>query len=215
MPYPPVVPFDVNAAECLWLDFTAANPELASLNPDNTDEFTRYIFDKLEAHKARIGIGGWLEKRMIYDSRQQFNGGNSARNIHLGADIWADAGTAVFSPVNGKIHSFANNEGFGNYGPTLILESTDEPLFFLFGHLSLESLNDLEKGQAVKAGQKIAEIGDYPVNGDWPPHLHFQVMNSMMGMEGDFPGVCSEKQLKTMEKICLNPYPFLGVLQPT
>lgn len=210
MSYAPVVSFDLNSAECLWLDFSASNPDLKGLNPDNTEDFTAYVFKKLENAGARVGIGGWLEKRMIYDSRQQFNAG-SARNIHLGADIWAAAGTPLFSPVNAKIHSFANNEGFGNYGPTIILESTEEPLFFLFGHLSLESLNGLEKGQTVYAGQKIAEIGNYPVNGDWPPHLHFQVMNTMHGMEGDFPGVCSEKQLKVMTGICQNPYPFLGI----
>jgi hypothetical protein len=27
-------------------------------------------------------------------------------------------------------------------------------------------------------------------NGNWPPHLHFQLIIDMQGMKGDYPGVC-------------------------
>ena len=37
-------------------------------------------------------------------------------------------------------------------------------------------------------GQEIARLGDFPSNGDWPPHLHFQLITDLLDREGDFPG---------------------------
>jgi len=33
----------------------------------------------------------------------------------------------------------------------------------------------------VKAGDLICHVGPYPENGDWPPHLHFQLMYDLEG----------------------------------
>ena len=44
------------------------------------------------------------------------------RRLHLGVDIWADAGTPVYVPLDGRIHSFRDNNHFGDYGPTVILQ---------------------------------------------------------------------------------------------
>jgi murein DD-endopeptidase MepM/ murein hydrolase activator NlpD len=43
------------------------------------------------------------------------------RNIHIGLDLWIKAGTPILSALDGKIHSFIS-AGFGDYGPTIILE---------------------------------------------------------------------------------------------
>lgn len=45
------------------------------------------------------------------------------------------------------------------------------------------------------AAEQIGELGLPAENGQWPPHLHFQLIASMEGWEGDYPGVCrySEK----------------------
>ncbi len=209
MSFSSILSFDLPSAKLLWLDLTKNNLELSHLNPDNTREFTEYVFNKIKNAQADLGIGGWLEDRFIYSSREQFNKGKS-RNIHLGVDIWMPAGTPLFCPTQCEVHSFANNLGFGNYGPTIILKAENTELYFLYGHLSLESLHDIEVGQKIESGKKVAEIGNFPINGDWPPHLHFQVMNNMLGKEGDFPGVCAASELKVMQKFCLNPYPFLG-----
>ncbi|MCH8948156.1 MAG: hypothetical protein IH789_11120 [Acidobacteria bacterium] len=51
------------------------------------------------------------------------------------------------------------------------------------------SVGNLDPGDPVEAGQTIARVGPYPENGDWPPHLHFQIMTDLLAFEGEFPGV--------------------------
>jgi murein DD-endopeptidase MepM/ murein hydrolase activator NlpD len=125
----------------------------------------------------------------------------------LGVDIWTQAGTTIFAPMPGKIHSFADNQGFGNYGPTIILEHllNDLTFYTLYGHLAKKDLINLQDGQCIEKGEKIGEIGNFPENGDWPPHLHFQVMTDMLSYLGDFPGVAAPSTFDLFSKICINP----------
>jgi murein DD-endopeptidase MepM/ murein hydrolase activator NlpD len=198
----------------IQLDFTANNHELADVDLVDTSRFSEYVFNKIYLAGVKMGVGGYMENRVIYRRSEHFSNADEVqRNIHLGVDLWAEAGTSVYAPLDGKVHSFKNNANFGDYGPTIILEHIfkDKPLFTLYGHLSLESLDGLYEGKPIKAGEKIAEIGDYPINGDWPPHLHFQVMTDMLGMHGDFPGVCAATDKEKFKRICLNPDFLLGL----
>ena len=43
------------------------------------------------------------------------------------------------------------------------------------------------KSLGVKKGDVIAEIANYPENGNWATHLHFQIMLSMLDYETDYP----------------------------
>jgi murein DD-endopeptidase MepM/ murein hydrolase activator NlpD len=148
---------------------------------------------------------------MIYHRSNHFKG-EEPRTIHLGVDIWTEAGTPVFAPLSGKVHSFRDNAGFGDYGPTIILEHLlDDTLFYtLYGHLSRASLAGLHQGQLFEKGAVLGEIGPYPENGDWPPHLHFQIITDMLGMEGDFPGVASVSKRNFYLSICPDPMLILG-----
>ena len=47
-------------------------------------------------------------------------------------------------------------------------------------------------GSFVKKGEKIGEIGAISENGGWSPHLHFQLMLTLLDYQNDFPGVCME-----------------------
>jgi hypothetical protein len=67
------------------------------------------------------------------------------------------------------------------------------------------------KEKLLKRAKKTAKIGDFPANGDWPPHLHFQVMTDMMGMKGDFAGVCTLSEKQKYQQICLDPNLILGL----
>ena len=186
-----------------WLDFTAANRALDALDLKDTPAFDRWVTDELQGH---IGLGGYWEDRIIYRRSEHFDG-EEARRLHLGMDIWAPAGTPVYAPWKGKVHSFQDNLGFGNYGPTVILEHTLEKQRFytLYGHLSRASLKTLEVEQPVEKNDPLAAIGPYPENGDWPPHLHFQVMTDLLGWVGDFPGVAALSEQRHYAEICLDP----------
>jgi len=169
----------------------------------------------LENNKARVAYGGYNETRGIYRRSIHFNQQNPAteRNIHLGLDIWVDAGTKVIVPLSGKVHSFQNNNNFGDYGPTIILEHAIQSVSFytLYGHLSFESIQKIKKGQRVEAGDILAFLGDASVNGDYAPHLHFQIIRDLQGNVGDYPGVSNKKDLKFFLQNCPDPKLLLKI----
>ncbi|MCB0584209.1 MAG: peptidoglycan DD-metalloendopeptidase family protein, partial [Phaeodactylibacter sp.] len=124
------------------------------------------------------------------------------------------AGTPVFAPCDGKVHSFADNAQERDYGPAIILEHDPEdgPRFYtLYGHLNRACLEKLEVGIPVQRGKQIAAFGEVEENGNWPPHLHFQVMLDTLGKEGDFPGVGFPEQWPIWKSICPNPEPLAGL----
>ncbi|GAB4022385.1 peptidoglycan DD-metalloendopeptidase family protein [Spirosoma koreense] len=217
-----LLPIDFQKDPYLVLDFSATNPDLATLDLTNTAVFTDYVFGKLKAAGALVGVGGYNEHRVIYRRSDHFNtSGEPPREIHLGIDLWAEAGTPVFAPLDGIVHSFQDNAQFGDYGPTIILEHTgrmsddsdaaSQPRYSLYGHLTRKSLEGLYEGKVLKVGEELGEIGPYPENGDWPPHLHFQLMTDMLGRKGDFPGVCSLADRVRFLKICPNPNRLLKI----
>ncbi len=49
-------------------------------------------------------------------------------------------------------------------------------------------------------------MGPMPENGNWSPHLHFQVMLDMLDKKGDFPGVAFPAQRAVWTGICPDPW---------
>jgi murein DD-endopeptidase MepM/ murein hydrolase activator NlpD len=132
-----------------------------------------------------------MEHRTIYTRSALFDTDDEPRRLHLGVDIWGDAGTPIYAPLQGTVHSFADNNNFGDYGPTIILQHNlgGLTLYSLYGHLSRESLKGLKIGQPIGLNQQIATLGNATENGHWPPHLHFQLMLDIGNSIGDYPGV--------------------------
>jgi very-short-patch-repair endonuclease len=118
--------------------------------------------------------------------------GAEPRRLHLGIDIWGKPYTRVMAPLDGIVHSFAFNNAYGDYGATIILTHNLEGSTFytLYGHLSLNSIKNMQEGDVVRKGDVFCEFGIPFENGQWPPHLHFQIIRDMQGMKGDYPGVC-------------------------
>ncbi len=209
----PIMGEPLTGKNTLKLDFSPANKELEIVDLRNTQVFDEYVFKQLSDQGKKYGIGGYFEHRAIYRRSEMFaTQETDFRNIHLGVDVWAEAGTPIFAPFDGTIYSFQNNVGFGNYGATIILEHTilDQKVYSLYGHLMLRDIKDLEVGGQVKAGDLLCHIGPFPENGDWPPHLHFQLMFDMLGNVGDFPGVCSQREIEKYKAICPDPNLILG-----
>lgn len=202
-----VVDFDVTTDRLLPLDFTARNTELTDEILDHTDLFSAWVNQKLAYNNARYGIGGYNEHRTIYSRSTHFDTGEEPRRLHLGVDIWAPAGTPIYTFYDATVQSFANNNNFGDYGATIILAYEIDSFKFnaLYGHLSLASLNNLEEGKFIPAGSKIAELGTKEENGYWPPHLHFQIIQDMQGLKGDYHGVCKFSEREKYLANCPDP----------
>jgi murein DD-endopeptidase MepM/ murein hydrolase activator NlpD len=188
------------------LDLSASNSELKSSIYGNISAFCDYIEKKLD---GRIGLGGYLEHRVVYESHENFATDlEDFRNIHLGIDFWTTAGNPVFAPMDGEVHSFQINEGSGNYGPTIILYHPAEKIYSLYGHLAINDLTNLEVGAPITSGQLLCHLGKPSENGGWPPHLHFQLIRDMQGIEGDYPGVCSKRDVEFYASNCPDPASF-------
>ncbi len=193
-----VVDIDLANDRLLAFDFTANNQELTADEVADTPRFSAWVNRKLADNGCRYGIGGYFEHRTLYARSNLFNTTNTEpRRLHLGIDIWGPANTPVYAPLAGTVHSFKDNNNFGDYGPTIILEHHLDrlTLYSLYGHLNRSALQSLVVGQPIDVNQQMATFGHEEENGQWPPHLHFQLMFDMQSLTGDYPGVCrySEK----------------------
>jgi murein DD-endopeptidase MepM/ murein hydrolase activator NlpD len=210
-----VVPFDPGKDLLYPFDFTAANTSLRTDDIADTERFANYINRTLRANNARYGIGGYNEHRTLYARSKHFDSAEEPRRLHLGVDIWGPAGTPVMSPMDGIIHSFAFNNNDSDYGATIILTHHLDGvgLHTLYGHMSLNSLKNLEEGRRIRRGEVIAEFGMRFENGNWPPHLHFQVIADMQGWKGDYPGVCRYSERQQWLDNCPDPDLILGMVR--
>lgn len=188
------------------LDLSVSNPALAVIPSGDTAGLSQWINQRIQSEGKEFGYGGYLENRGIYPAGQFGNEGE-ARSLHLGLDIWMYAGSPVYLPKDGKLHSFQDNNHPGDYGPTLIFEHQDKTGIFytLYGHLSRTSLVEKSVGMLISAGTQIATLGEPFENRDWPPHLHFQVILDLLGNTGDFPGVCKLSEADYWAGICPCP----------
>ena len=210
-----VVPWDPARDGLYRFDFTAENKELKPDQVADTESFAAYINHTLRQHHARYGIGGYGEHRTLYARSRHFDTGEEPRRLHLGIDIWGPAGTAVRAPLDGMVHSFAFNNNDSDYGATLILTHQAGGIGFhaLYGHLSLNSIKNLYEGQPVGKGDVIGEFGMRFENGNWPPHLHFQLILDMQGWKGDYPGVCRFSERQQWMANCPDPDLVLDMMR--
>jgi len=186
----------------LKLDNTADKPRVEHYQDllSNQDKRDRIAF--------LIGLYG--EDRDVYQAEQfSSKAVPEHRTIHLGIDIFIDAHTPLYAPLAGRVHSVVDNDLPLDYGPTIILEhTTDNPVikfYSLYGHLSRTALELLKEGEEIEAGQLIGHIGQFKVNGGWPPHLHFQIMTDVLGQAGNFNGVGEKSLWPVWSEICPDP----------
>tara|TARA_R110002012_G_scaffold318923_2_gene538166 strand:- start:2506 stop:3165 length:660 start_codon:yes stop_codon:yes gene_type:complete len=198
------------------IDLSSANKDLEQFDVSLSSNWESYLESYLKRHDKQIAYGGYLERRALYDRSDYFNHEDKQKQrcIHLGLDLWIEAGTSVLAAFDAKVHSFKNNTNFGDYGPTIILEHTinNEIFYTLYGHLSLGSIEGLKIGEKFAQGDVIGYLGDAKVNGDYAPHLHFQIIKDLQGNFGDYPGVSNLNDLEFYKTNCPDPKPFLGLI---
>ena len=207
-----VLELDVRDAPIMVVDLSIDSP-LLSGDPRENDEpsLTRRLFARMADDGVKVGVGGYDEPRLVYVA-PAFSLGprptDEHRTIHIGLDLFAEAGTVVLAPLDGTVHAFADNAFPQDYGPVIILRhetDTGDEFFTLYGHLSRESLTELRVGDRVRAGAPIATLGAPPVNGGWTPHLHMQVMLDLLGLGTDFPGVSPPSRRRAWIALCPDP----------
>ncbi len=208
----PVLPEQFLEIPPVVFDFTRENNIIPKKDLVNANKFSQYIAQILSEQGRSLGIGRYGEDRGIYQS-PLYKTKAEARSIHLGMDLFVPVNTPIFVPIDGIVHSFQDNNHFLDYGPTIILEhNIGEKFYTLYGHLSRTSLSKIKVGQKITAGETIAKVGNQHENGNWPTHIHFQIITDLLGFTGDFPGVARPSEQEKFFTICPDPNLILRIL---
>lgn len=200
------------------LDLSVGSPMLGA-DPSHleTDALAERIDREMARAGATVGIGRWDEARPIYLG-DAFSAGDHAidehRTIHLGLDLFVPAGTPVYTPLDAVVEAVEDNAAPKDYGPVVVLrhEPAEGPVFrTLWGHLDPEVLSRLAPGVGLRAGERVADIGAPPRNGDWPPHLHVQIVVDPLGYGHDLPGVAPARERSTWKAWFPDPSTLCGL----
>ncbi len=189
--------------------------------PD-TARLSQAINAEMKGAGVDVSIGRYDELRLLYASRMFARTSaptSERRTLHIGLDLFADAGTKICAPLEGTVAGFANNTEKLDYGPVIVLrhELDDAVFHTLYGHLSVESLQNKKIGQVIQKGEGFATLGAAPINGDWPPHLHLQILVDALSLNHnsdlltDFPGVAYPNERDVFKIICPDPNLILGL----
>ena len=174
----------------------------------------------LEHSGAAMAIGRYDEARYLNVSSAFATGAgltDEYRTIHLGMDLFADAGTPVYAPLAGRVHVAVDNAALHDYGPLIILEhhtDDDRPFYTLYGHLSRESLGKVQVGQAIAQGERLATLGTSEVNGGWTPHLHFQIITDLLDHGPRLPRQWPRQPARGLAQLLARSQPDPGHSQP-
>lgn len=87
---------------------------------------------------------------------------------HTGIDLAAPQGTDIHAAAGGVV---IVAEWWSGYGNTVVIDHGNN-IWTLYGHIRQGGIS-VEKGQTVKKGQKIAEVGS--TGNSTGPHVHFEV----------------------------------------
>ncbi|GAA4280697.1 aminotransferase class III-fold pyridoxal phosphate-dependent enzyme [Gaetbulibacter aestuarii] len=193
------------------LDLSVSSTWIGHQSNFNDLDFFQYKIDALQKdHPDKIIAGGYLEPRPLYTSTSYDkigNYGRESRTIHLGIDYWLNAQTPVHALFDGQVVIVTNDAGYKEYGGLIVLKHqlNDLEFYTLYGHLSVASVDTLTIGDTIKKGDAIGKLGNPEENGCWAPHLHFQIMLSLLDYKLDFPGVAYANQIHVWKSICPDP----------
>jgi 4-aminobutyrate aminotransferase-like enzyme len=215
---PSILETDTRTAQSIVFDLSVGSTFLGA-NPSvgETGNLTQKIFSEIKQAGADFGVGRYDEPRSIYTSLLFGRSGDPTgerRTIHLGIDLFVEPGTPVRAPLDGVIHLMANNSAPLDYGPLVILQhetSDGERFFTLYGHLTKNTLSNLNAGQQVARGQQFARVGSSEESGGWAPHIHFQIILDLLELEADFPGVAYASQRAVWTSLSPDPNLLLGI----
>jgi 4-aminobutyrate aminotransferase-like enzyme/Ser/Thr protein kinase RdoA (MazF antagonist) len=173
------------------LDFSGANPPAPTATP---------------------ALGRYLEDRQVYDSPAFATGlPGERRTLHLGVDVFLDAGEPVRAPLDGVVRDSAFRPAARDYGGVVLLDhrTPDGTTFHtLYGHLT----PDLPPpGTRVERGDVIGHLGAEHENGGWAPHLHLQLLTTDLGEGCAVHGVGTLAERDLWESVSPDPNLLLSL----
>jgi len=213
-----VLPHDLRKDPVAVLDLSIGSRMLGA-NPAGleTPRLSETIAGAMREAGAVVGVGRYDEARAIY-STGAFAGGGSPtaerRTVHLGIDLSVPPGSPVRAPLDGTVHTVADNAAPKDYGPLVILRHavpSGEEFFTLYGHLDHDSVALLAPGRVVRKGETFAAVGAPPGNGDWWPHVHVQIILDLLGLDEDYPGVAAAGRRSLWTGLSPDPNLILGI----
>ena len=201
----------INKNDIHRIDWSVSSTWLGHVEEFSNLDLLQCKIDQLQKQVPNaILAGGYLEPRPIYNSSDYDklgNNGSESRTIHLGIDYWLPKHTPVHALFDGEVVIAANDAGDKEYGGLVVLKhiTPNFDFYSLYGHLTVASATSHKVGDIIKKGEHIAILGNYPENGNWAPHLHFELILSLMDYKIDFPGVAYHKQIEVWKSLCPDP----------
>ena len=193
----PVMGIIPDESSFMVLDLSVEGTLISGDPEDNSEEHLSFrIRREMELAGVKVAVGRWCEPRILYTSALFSDSAfreRPDRSVHLGVDLFADAGLPLYAPFDGEIFIARYNPDHLDYGNMIILKHIvpEGGLFYtLYGHLSALSIKGKIKGDVVRRGEEFAWIGEPHENGGWAPHLHFQLIADIRRVDASFPGVC-------------------------
>jgi 4-aminobutyrate aminotransferase-like enzyme/Ser/Thr protein kinase RdoA (MazF antagonist) len=214
----PILDVDVRAEPCRVFDLSVGSTYFGA-DPQDAEPSTLSdrIFGDMKRGGVRVGVGRYDEPRLLYTSSlfgASTDPTEERRTIHLGIDLFVEPGARVYAPLHGRVHVLANNTAPLDYGPIVILRHATgdgQEFFTLYGHLSKDTLKDLQVGQLIAQGQQFARVGAPHENGGWAPHLHFQIILDLLESGANFPGVARASERAVWTSLSPDPNLLLGI----
>jgi hypothetical protein len=100
----------------------------------------------------------------------------------IGLDLWIKSWNPVLAALEGTIHSlFKKQYGFGRLWSSDYLEHEIDGLRFYTFILTFKSREFDEKTEGAAKRRNRCQLGVAPINGDYAPCLHFQIIKDMQG----------------------------------
>lgn len=163
---------------------------LLGANPERSHgpKLAEAISCELRRVGTGVGIGRYDEARFTTAAHRSIGKDASSdelATIHIGADIYADAGSPVRAPLAATVHSVTRHGRARDCDATLILrhQSGEGTAFFtLYRGLLATSVAGLNEGQRIEPGEVIGKVGA-------GAHLHLQLATDLLGEEEGPPGM--------------------------
>ena len=201
----------IHKNEIHHLDLSVSSPFVGHQNDFNNLDLFQFKIEQLQKEvPTKILAGGYLEPRNLYTSTEYDtigNYGSQSRTIHIGVDFWLPENTPVHALFDGEVVIVENDIGDKEYGGLVVLKHQQKDFCFytLYGHNTAQSVLKHKLGTIIKKGAQVAVLANYPENGNWAPHLHFEITLSLLDYKTDFPGVAYFNQIEVWKSLCPDP----------